>query len=79
MAATFRQIAEKIRAEYTLGFYPVDPTTGAMRTPIISSADSRGAMGILAKAGWHSLRIDVVDQSNARVSHRAAYYMPAIP
>ncbi len=59
-ADTFRQIAEKIRAEYTLGFYP-----------------ERGATGASAQLGWHSLRVEVVDQPGARVSNRAAYYVPA--
>ncbi|HXX43813.1 MAG TPA: VWA domain-containing protein [Candidatus Acidoferrales bacterium] len=62
MADTFRKIAEKIRAEYTLGFAPVESTS------------SNGA-----SAGWHSLRVEVADQPGARVSHRAAYYVPPEP
>lgn len=62
MADTFRRIAEKIRAEYTLGFYP-----------------ARGAAGSAARPGWHSLRVDLVGQPGARVSHRAAYYVPPAP
>ena len=61
MADTFRKIAEKIRAEYTLGFYPASPTNSAGASP-----------------GWHSLRVEVAGQPNPRVSHRAAYYVPAI-
>lgn len=60
IADTFRHIAEKVRAEYTLGFYP--------------AADS-GA----PRPGWHSLRVELVDQPGARVSHRAAYYVPLTP
>jgi hypothetical protein len=61
MADTFRRIAEKIRAEYTLGFYP-----------------PRGADGA-ARPGGHSLRVEVIDQPTLRVTHRAAYYVPATP
>jgi hypothetical protein len=59
-ADTFREIAEKIRAEYTLGFYP-----------------ERGLTGASAQPGWHSLSVEVVDHPGARVSNRAAYYVPA--
>jgi VWFA-related protein len=62
VAGTFRQIAARIRAEYTLGFY---------------SGDSAG--GGAAAPGWHSLRVEVVDQPGADVSHRAAYYIPETP
>ena len=62
VAGTFRQIAKKIRAEYTLGFYP-----------------GRGADNNAPRPGWHSLRVELVDQPGARVSHRAAYYVPAAP
>jgi Ca-activated chloride channel family protein len=61
-ADTFRQIAEKIRAEYTLGFYPAP-----------------GAQSAASRPGWHSLRVELVDQPGARVFHRAAYYVPAAP
>jgi Ca-activated chloride channel homolog len=59
MADTFRQIAEKIRAEYNLGFYPAPGPTSAGAAP-----------------GWHSLRVEVLDEPGARVSHRAAFYVP---
>jgi Ca-activated chloride channel homolog len=62
MADTFRKIAEKIRAEYALGFYPTSSANGAGASP-----------------GWHSLRVQVADQPGVRVSHRAAYYVPATP
>lgn len=62
MADTFRKIAERIRAEYTLGFYPAQSASGAG-----------------ARSGWHSLRVDVVDQPGARAFYRAAYYVPARP
>ena len=62
MADTFRKIAEKVRAEYTLGFYPSGASSGAGASP-----------------GWHSLRVEVADQPDTRVSHRAAYYVPALP
>jgi Ca-activated chloride channel family protein len=60
MADTFRKIAEKIRAEYNLGFYPAADTNSAGARP-----------------GWHSLRVEVPGEPGARVSHRAAYYVPA--
>ena len=60
MADTFRKIAEKIRAEYSLGFYP-----GA------------GQAGTGPAPGWHSMRIEVSADAGARVSHRAAFYVPA--
>jgi Ca-activated chloride channel homolog len=66
MADTFRKIAERIRAEYTLGFYPAQAANGA-------------DTGTGARSGWHSLRVDLVDQPGARASHRAAYYVPARP
>jgi len=62
MADTFRKIAEKVRAEYSLGFYPA---------PDVSASGAR--------PGWHSLRVEVVDEPGVRVSHRAAYYIPATP
>jgi Ca-activated chloride channel family protein len=62
VAGTFRKIAQKIRAEYTLGFYP-----------------ARGADSTGVRPGWHSLRVELRDQPGARVSHRAAYYVPNAP
>ena len=62
MADTFRKIAEKVRAEYSLGFYP---------------APGKGTPG--ARGGWHSLRVEVVDQPGVRASHRASYYVPTTP
>lgn len=59
MAGTFRKIAERIRAEYTLGFYPAPDASGA-------------------RPGWHSLTVEA-DQPGVRISHRAAYYVRAIP
>ena len=61
LAETFRQIARRIRAEYTLGFTP--------RTNTDMSAASR--------TGWHSLRVEVVGHGDATAEHRAAYYVPA--
>jgi Ca-activated chloride channel homolog len=60
MADTFRKIAEKIRAEYTLGFYPAENVSST-------------------HPGWHTLRVEAVEQPGARVSHRAAYYVPPTP
>ena len=57
MADAFRRIAQTIRAEYTLGYYP-------------SSASAAG------DHGWHELRVEVAGQRNARVVHRAGYYVP---
>jgi Ca-activated chloride channel homolog len=65
MADTFRQIAEGIGAEYTLGFYPVSGE---------NSSDSAAT----APAGWHSLSVQVPSQPAVRISHRSAYYVPAI-
>jgi len=62
MADTFRKIAEKIRAEYTLGFRPAEAAGGAGARP-----------------GWHQLSVAVVDQPQARVANRAAYYVPTTP
>ncbi len=63
MADTFRRIAAKIRAEYTLGFYP--------------SAEPAGSGGPADRTGRHELRVQIPGQSDAIVSHRAAYYAPA--
>lgn len=60
VAGTFRQIAQRIRAEYTLGFYP-----------------TRAPESVSLRPGWRSLRVELVDQPGARVSHRAAYYVPS--
>jgi Ca-activated chloride channel family protein len=74
VAGTFRQIAQKIRAEYTLGFYPSrNPAGAAVST---QHAETGLPAEALAQAGWHSLRVELVDQPGARVSHRAAYYVP---
>jgi VWFA-related protein len=85
VAGTFRQIAAKIRAEYTLGFYPARDSMPAS-SPVSSSAAAPAAPSNSPPAspppqsplpGWHSLRVEVVDQPDARVSHRAAFYVPA--
>lgn len=132
VAGTFRQIAAKIRAEYTLGFYPARDTINS--SPAASSNTSFAAATAASAAspaappglspaappassavapagsapaappasasspaaaaapsdsppaspppqtplpGWHSLRVEVIDQPDARVSHRAAFYIPA--
>jgi Ca-activated chloride channel homolog len=69
LADTFRQIARKIRAEYTLGYYPqpTQPRHRAQQPPATRPA----------RAGWHSLRVTVPDQPNVTISYRAAYYVPA--
>jgi Ca-activated chloride channel homolog len=64
VADTFTQIARRIRAEYTLGYYPSPPL-------------GNSGTGTLNLAGWHRLRVEVVGQKNASVVHRAAYYVPA--
>jgi hypothetical protein len=65
MADTFRQIAAKIRAEYTIGFSP---------------RSREGASEIeAAKPGWHSLRIEIAGQGDAVVAHRADYYLSETP
>jgi Ca-activated chloride channel homolog len=61
LADTFRQIALKIRAEYTLGFSP---------------ANNANAM---PHAGWHQLRVEVIDHGDPAVVHRSSYYVVATP
>ncbi len=61
LADTFRQIARKIRAEYTLGFTPA------------ANADA----AVAPRAGWHSLRVEVLGHGDATAEYRAAYYLPA--
>ncbi len=65
MADTFRQIAAKIRAEYTIGFSPRPAEGGDEVRP--------------AKPGWHSLRIEIAGQGDAVVAHRADYYLSETP
>jgi hypothetical protein len=67
MADTFRQIAEKIRAEYTIAFSPGSGVIG-------SGADAAGAD--TAHPGWHSLRVEIAGDGNAIVAHRSDYYVP---
>jgi Ca-activated chloride channel family protein len=67
MADTFRKIAQKIRAEYTLGFYP---SASPQSAPYESSP---------APPGWHSLRVEIMDQPGAHASHRAAFFVSASP
>ncbi len=57
LADVYRHIAENLRAQYTLGYYP----SGA------------------AKSGWRALRVEVLGRPEARIPHRAAYYVPAPP
>ena len=64
MADTFRQIAAKIRAEYTIGFAP--------------SAGNAASRVDADHAGWHSLRIELAGQGDAAITHRADYYVPDI-
>jgi VWFA-related protein len=59
LADAFRQIAQRVGAEYWLGISPPPEATGAPR------------------AEWHSLHVEVVSRSNATVTHRARYYVPA--
>ena len=65
MADTFRQIAAKIRAEYTIGFSPHSTENADEVSP--------------AQPGWHSLRIEIAGQGDAVVAHRADYYLPVTP
>jgi Ca-activated chloride channel homolog len=66
LADTFRSIAAKIRAQYTLGYYPQPPQSQA------------GASGA-SPAGWHSLRVELPGEPKVIISHRAAYYLPVSP
>lgn len=61
MADTFRKVAAKIRAEYTLGFYPADASPAAKTS-----------------SGWHTMQVEIPNEPNIRISHRAAYYVPAV-
>jgi len=61
LADTFRQIALKIRAQYTLGF---SPANNANAVP---------------HAGWHQLRVEVIDHGDPTVVHRSSYYVVATP
>ncbi len=58
LADVYRQIAESLRTQYTLGYYP--------------------AAG-LQKPGWRTIRVVVRDHPEARLTHRAGYYVPAHP
>jgi Ca-activated chloride channel homolog len=60
LADSFRRIAQEIRSEYTLGYYP------------------RAGAGTAAEAGWHRVRVEVADEPNVTISHRAAYYLPVL-
>jgi Ca-activated chloride channel family protein len=61
LADTFREIALKIRAEYTLGFSPVNNANA------------------VPHAGWHQLRVEVIDHGDPAVVHRSSYYVVATP
>lgn len=61
LADTFRQIALKIRAEYTVGFSPANNASAAPH------------------AGWHQLRVEVIDHGDPTVVHRSSYYVAATP
>jgi Ca-activated chloride channel homolog len=63
LADTFRQIAEKIRAEYTLAYYPQLGANG-------TDTDH---------GGWHRLRVELPGNPNVTISNRAAYYVPRSP
>ena len=63
LADTFRDIARKIRAEYTLGFYPATPSASAATAPAVG--------------GLHQLRVDLPAQADARASYRTSYYVGA--
>ncbi len=58
LSDVYRQIAESLRTQYTLGYYP--------------------AAG-LQKPGWRTIRVVVRDHPEARLTHRAGYYVPAHP
>jgi VWFA-related protein len=63
LAEAYRRIALAVSAEYTLGYYPAAGT---------------------ARPGWRELGVELLPGVNAfpvgaRVSHRAAYYLPAAP
>jgi len=60
LADSFGQIAQEIRSEYTLGYYP------------------RAGARTAAEAGWHRLRVELADEPNITISHRAAYYLPVL-
>jgi Ca-activated chloride channel family protein len=70
MADTFREIARKIRAEYTLGFYPSAQANAAEAARAASSTE-----GGAAASGWHQLRVEIVGQADARATYRTSYYV----
>ena len=65
LADTFRLIAQRIGIEYTLGIAPAS-------AEVVGRPDTAPE-----RAGWHQLRVAVVDHDAASVVHRAAYYVPA--
>ncbi len=65
LADTFRQIAVKIRAEYTIGFSLAGAGDNGQSQP--------------PRPGWHSLRVEVEGHPDATVVSRASYYVPAKP
>jgi VWFA-related protein len=74
LADTFREIARKIRAEYTLGFYPAQP--GATNSTTANASSNVSAVGATAPvSGWHQLRVELPNQGDARASYRASYYI----
>jgi len=70
MADTFVQIAQRIRAEYTLGYYP-HPGASSL------APDAPHVIGAPDNAGFHELRVEVPGQMDAVVSHRAGYFVSA--
>jgi Ca-activated chloride channel family protein len=65
LADTFREIARKIRAEYTLGFYPAQPNAA---NPAAPSAPL---------GGWHQLHVELPHQGDVQPSYRSSYYISA--
>jgi len=76
LADTFRDIARKIRAEYTLGFYPATtPSATADGTAAPTAAGATLSAAGAAAGGWHQLRVDLPAQADARASYHSSYYV----
>ena len=74
LADTFREIARKIRAEYTLGFYPQLDATNSADTKSSSKTSPAAAANALP-GGRHQLRVELPNQGDARLSYRTSYYI----
>ncbi|HWF38597.1 MAG TPA: VWA domain-containing protein [Candidatus Acidoferrales bacterium] len=75
LADTFRDIASKIRAEYTLGFYPAAGSASASPSAAADGITATPSATAATASGWHQLRVDLPDQADARPSYRSSYFV----